>query len=53
MSDWFLVNVGLRRGCEMSLLLFNVRIYGWCGVRCEYYGAWEMARTAVCEWWQV
>ena len=29
MSEWFLVNVGLRQGCVMSPWLFNVYI---CGV---------------------
>ena len=27
-SEWFGVNVGLRQGCEMSLWLFNVYMYG-------------------------
>ena len=30
-SDWFPVNIGLRQGCVMCSLLFN--IYGWCGSR--------------------
>ena len=33
-SEWFLVNVGLRRGCMMFPWLFNC-IYGWCGSRSE------------------
>ena len=28
MYEWFLVNVGLREGCMMSLWLFNVYIDG-------------------------
>ena len=28
MSDWFLVNVGLRQGCVMSPWLFNVYMDG-------------------------
>ena len=34
-SEWFPVNVGLRQGCAMSPMLFNVYIYGWCGSRGE------------------
>ena len=28
MSEWFLVNIGLRQGCVMSPWLFNVYMYG-------------------------
>ena len=41
-SEWFRVNVGLRHGCVMSRLLFNMYIYiyryGWCGTRDECWG---------------
>ena len=37
-SEWFPVNVGLRPGCAMSPLLFNVYVYGWCRSRGECKG---------------
>ena len=33
-SELFLVDVGLRQGCVMSLWLFKCRC-GWCGMRDE------------------
>ena len=33
-SEWFPINVGLRKGV-MSLWLFNVYMHGWYGVRGE------------------
>ena len=49
-SEWFLVNVGLRLGCVMSPWLFNVYMDSSRG---ECKGAWERAGVAKCEWWQV
>ena len=44
----FLVNIGLRQGCGMSLWLFNVYIYGVV----REVNAMERAITAEREWWQ-
>ena len=44
MSEWFLVNVGLRRGCVMSPWLFNVYIDGVDR---------EVNVRVLGKWWQV
>ena len=45
---WFLVNVGLRQGCVISLC-----VYGWCDAKGVFQDACESTGTAVCEWLHV
>ena len=50
-SEWFLVNVGLRQGCVMSTWLFNVYLDGVVReVNAKVLGR---TGTAECKWWQV
>ena len=49
MSEWFPINVGLRKGV-MSLWLFNLYVYGWCSVRGECYDDWERIGIGECKW---
>ena len=57
--EWFTVNVGLRQGSVMSPWLLNIYIYiytyiyGWCGSRGEFWGAWQRTGAAEYEWWLV
>ena len=48
-SEWFLVNVGLRQGCVMSLWLFNVYMDGVV----REVNVRERAGAAERKWWQV
>ena len=51
MSEWFLVNVGLRQGCVMSTWLFNVYMDGVVReVKAKGLGR---TGTSECKWWQV